>query len=175
MVERWRGDTGNGFARVGALPGIGGVMKARLFTQRDMIRRIPEQWQLAYREKLIGDRNCKDTYEKLRKLDLETCSDVDVARIIGNFAWTSLRCDGCGNQCDAVVHVGEEPDCESSSAAICKECICDAMHEAFVAFDARVVPPGEHVHGGPYIDATGHVLRRLVALVDELAQHVAAK
>lgn len=36
--------------------------------------------------------------------------------------WTRLTCDDCGQDAEAVVQVGQEPDFESSTAALCRAC-----------------------------------------------------
>lgn len=52
----------------------------------------------------------------------------DVECIIGNAHWTCPpNCDGCDARGASVVQVGEEQDCESSTANLCENCI----HEAF--------------------------------------------
>jgi len=42
--------------------------------------------------------------------------------------WTNVpTCDECGQSKDAVVRVGEEPDYESSTAFVCRDCLSEAL------------------------------------------------
>ena len=43
--------------------------------------------------------------------------------IIGNQSWTQCSCSECNRDVDAVVQLGQEPDYESSTAWICRDCI----------------------------------------------------
>mgnify|MGYP001587518420 CR=1 FL=1 len=40
---------------------------------------------------------------------------------------TIYQCDECGCDVDLVVQLGEEPDCESNTANVCRECIQKAV------------------------------------------------
>lgn len=103
-------------------------------TQRNLIRVIAARWRNQYAPfthdaPLFSERNGyrtgltkKAISEKLDALDPETASVEDVANIIGNDSWTRLTCDQCGKDTDAVLNVGQEPDIESHTASLCKEC-----------------------------------------------------
>lgn len=42
--------------------------------------------------------------------------------------WTDVpTCDECGQSKDAVVRIGEEPDYESSTAFVCRDCLSEAL------------------------------------------------
>jgi hypothetical protein len=63
-----------------------------------------------------------------RLLALESNPEPDqVDSIIGNASWTATKCDECGTQGIEVVELGEEPDYESSTACICKDCLRRAL------------------------------------------------
>lgn len=69
----------------------------------------------------------ENTYQRLLDLDKETASPEDVRMIIGNDSWTELSCDQCGQQVNAVIWVGQEPDYDSRTACICRKCLSEAM------------------------------------------------
>jgi hypothetical protein len=46
-----------------------------------------------------------------------------VDAIIGNGSWTRCTCNECNRDVYAVVQLGEEPDYESHTAWICRDCI----------------------------------------------------
>lgn len=94
----------------------------KTITQRDCILRVCDRWEAQYTP---FDRHSQDkleTYKRLQRLNLETCSAKDVADVIGNSSWTTLKCDECGQEADWVLRVGEEPDYESRTACLCKAC-----------------------------------------------------
>jgi len=68
-----------------------------------------------------------DIREMLKALgDNPNPNDVD--KIIGNKSWTAVPdCDECGKSFSIVVTIGEEPDYESSTADICKNCLKKAL------------------------------------------------
>ncbi len=103
-------------------------MKATMTTQRDLIKAVAKRWEDQYKGyfKVLGDKYI--TYQKLLKLDLDTCSAKDVDDAIGNSLWTTQRCDCCGSyDHDETVTVGEEPDYEASTARMCKTCAVEAV------------------------------------------------
>jgi hypothetical protein len=50
-----------------------------------------------------------------------------VNSLIGNQAWTKCICTECGKSVDAVVQIGEEPDYESDTVWVCRECLAEAV------------------------------------------------
>ena len=101
-------------------------MKPQLVTTRREIRTVVERWRRQYPEGQCHAR-MEETYERLLRLDLETCSAEDVNAAIGNNSWTHIDCDGCGQDVGAAVTVGQEPDYESSTATLCKSCLLAAL------------------------------------------------
>ena len=99
----------------------------RVTTARERILSICDRWQARYRhpdgtwQSGLGD--WAEVYERLRALDLRTCSVEEVEAIVGGTKWTRWLCDGCGALATAVVQVGEAPDYESSTASICLACV----------------------------------------------------
>lgn len=73
--------------------------------------------------------NLQAIADRLRSLDPEHCTGDEVAAITGgdNSRWSKPPCDECGTEKDALVQVGQEPDYESSTASICKDCLIKAL------------------------------------------------
>lgn len=95
-----------------------------LITHRELIRKVVERWERQYPPKTAEPDKTKKG-DDLRKLNLETATIHDVEKVIGNYSWTRLKCDDCGREdddLDTVVQVGQEPDYESATALLCKEC-----------------------------------------------------
>jgi hypothetical protein len=69
----------------------------------------------------------KERYEALVALGPEPRPE-DVETIIGNRSWTRIRCSECGKEAGEVVEVGEEPDYESSTTWLCKDCLRKALN-----------------------------------------------
>ena len=65
----------------------------------------------------------KGEEEELEALDKDKATAQDVAAIIGNESWTSLKCDECGNETETVVQVGQEPEYDSHTACLCVPCV----------------------------------------------------
>ena len=97
----------------------------RLISERTLIREVASRWDYQY-PKAIGARG--DTSKALHALNAETATAAEVNAIIGNDSWTTIPdCDECNQKVLEVVEVGEEPDYESSTARLCKECLKKAI------------------------------------------------
>jgi len=92
----------------------------KLITWRDKIRNVAKTWAIQYRN--TADTSKKEVLAQLKTLDIEKATVEDVAQIIGNYSWTRLICDECGEDVPAVVLVGQEPDYDSSTVYLCKSC-----------------------------------------------------
>ena len=99
-------------------------------TLRDIIRQVPERWRRQYfkdSDWISTTHNPRETYNKLKALDLEVATPSDIKHIIGNDSWTRLKCHECGDPKTSVVELGEPPDYESHTARICESCLVKAM------------------------------------------------
>ncbi len=54
-------------------------------------------------------------------------SEMDITSIVGNTSWTKNTCDECRTDCEILVTIGEEPDYDSLTASICKNCLNKAL------------------------------------------------
>lgn len=68
----------------------------------------------------------KTILDKLRNLG-EYPHPNRVDDIIGNGSWTRCECNECGTEVEGTVRLGEEPDWESATANICKDCLVKAL------------------------------------------------
>jgi hypothetical protein len=94
-----------------------------IITKKDLIRGVANRWRVQY-PKGIWDASGKDEiYDQLKALDLSTATEDDIAQIIGNRSWTSIKCDGCGEQVDAIVKLGQPEDYESRTVDLCPLCV----------------------------------------------------
>lgn len=102
----------------------------KLITIRSQIRSVLELWNKQYPiGKSAPDKG--SIRDKLSKLDLETASEDDLAKIIGNRSWAcKKRCYECGGDFDVVLEIGEPPNYETLTTYICEKCAIAAV-EAF--------------------------------------------
>lgn len=99
----------------------------KLITKRDVIKQVAERWQNQYTPFSSHSYDKYNTYKKLLALDLDTATEDDVEKIIGNRSWTRLSCEQCDKEVDTLVQVGQEPDYESRTASLCLDCIRAAV------------------------------------------------
>ena len=101
-----------------------------IITVRDMIRRTPKRWEQQYLHlpaQFYGHQKAK--IASLMALDVETCSAEDINAIIGNSGWTSLQCDECQQEQEAVMRLGIdtiEADHDDRWQDLCAECLSKA-------------------------------------------------
>lgn len=77
----------------------------RIITKRDRIKRVPERWKAQYctssgyhampRWGGFGDRSPECVYNQLCALNLDTCTEDDIAAIIGSNGWAKQACSVC--------------------------------------------------------------------------------
>ena len=109
-----------------------------LITKRDVIKRAIIGFRRGYGDGSYGgDRRGRATGVELRALDPETATDEELSEVIGHPArsWTTLKCDECGQEVDAVVQVGEEQDYDSATANVCTPCLQEALKVATIKGD----------------------------------------
>jgi len=101
-------------------------------TKRDRIKAAPNAWHQTYKAQygqqrfLASGQDPWDITVELRKLNVETCSEEDVARIIGNSSWTELQCDLCETDRDLLVNL----DGPYEQMTVCQPCLASAMEAA---------------------------------------------
>jgi hypothetical protein len=107
------------------------MAKPVLMTPRALAAGAAERWREQYLGPVGGrwipQPEKKAIHEALVALG-PSPEPADVARVIGNDSWTDPgACDGCGKKVTAAVRVGDEPDYESSTAALCRGCLREAL------------------------------------------------
>ncbi len=108
----------------------------KIFTQRMAIQNVAKRWSEQYpedRQLYGGLESSGEILSRLKALNLETCSPSAVALAISPntnpefCSWVTLKCSECQKSTDWILTVGEEPDYESHTANLCKECVSKAF------------------------------------------------
>lgn len=95
-----------------------------LITRQSMANQAAQRWRRQY--PAGSGEPATEIYYKLLALGATPNPD-DVDRIIGNRSWTEPGyCSECDMGAAALVMVGQEPDYESSTAYLCRECLAKA-------------------------------------------------
>jgi hypothetical protein len=101
----------------------------KYLSTRNNIRTVAARWEETYRH-WLNDSTKGKILDQLKALNTETATAKDIFDIIGNWSWTSISCDECGDDKDAVIELGQEPDYESATAHVCIDCLQKAMELA---------------------------------------------
>lgn len=98
----------------------------KLMTEREQVRAVAAAWRAQF-GRWTDPEKVRIT-RQLDALDVETATSADVAAIIGNESWVNPRsCDDCDARSWDIVRVGEEPDYESATAYLCRDCLQRAL------------------------------------------------
>lgn len=92
----------------------------KVTTKQYLIANIADSWKKQYYNRI------NDTIYK-RLLSEKPTTTKQVEDIIGNSSWTTNRCHECGQDSNAIVEIGQEPDYDSSTAQICESCLRKAI------------------------------------------------
>jgi hypothetical protein len=68
----------------------------------------------------------KERYNRVIALDPDKATPEDIKRDI-NSSWVMSFCSECGGEFDTVIQVGQEPDYDSCTAYLCKDCLYKAF------------------------------------------------
>ena len=87
-------------------------------TRQSLANRVSDKWKKQYPKDKGGIQKKLDSLGSWKNPD-------EVDKIIGNTSWTDIpKCSECGeSDKDFIIMVGEEPDYESNTAWLCKDCI----------------------------------------------------
>lgn len=107
-----------------------------VITRRDMIRGVVKAWKKQYDTSPHNDDNKKAILRRLEALDLENVSREVVDGVIGNNAWTELRCHTCDSDNDKVVHLKDVEYFE----LFCEECLAKMLRLLRVGSESDSVP-----------------------------------
>jgi hypothetical protein len=98
-----------------------------IITKRKLIEEILIRWKHQYPEncfnsthKCVNNKTSDEIYDSLKTIDLKIATPKDIYDIIGNYSWTSLRCDICSKDKEIVIcfSYGNE-----YTIYICKDCV----------------------------------------------------
>lgn len=99
-------------------------------TKRWKIDNVAKHWKNQYYHrgqwKVYAPGNAEHVYIALSALPTGA-TEEDVVAIIGNNSWIECKCNQCWRDVDAIVSVGEEPDYESRTADLCRDCVLLAL------------------------------------------------
>ncbi len=100
-----------------------------LLNERNQVRTVARRWHSQYGAGTYGgDKRGRMVGDELAALDTESATAADVAEIVGNGSWVvKYTCHECGAETWDAVQVGQPPDCESSTATICSNCLSAAL------------------------------------------------
>ena len=104
----------------------------RVITVRDLIRSVARHWKGQYFDTAKSEWRYRDklpVWVALSKLNLERVNAKEVAGVIGNDSWTTVRCAECQRDVDAVRTCGQPEDFESATASLCRDCLWAAITE----------------------------------------------
>lgn len=90
---------------------------------------VAELWKRQYGRSFDSEafNGTRDTYDALVALGGNGTAQ-QIADIIGNTSWCCpSECNECGATSWDMVEIGEEPDCESSTARVCLDCLRKAV------------------------------------------------
>jgi hypothetical protein len=93
-----------------------------ILTKRDFILSAAERWEMLHSEKQKTKREL-DTLTALRRMNLATATEDDVARVVGHRGLTGLVCDVCHGEIEAAL-VYEDRNAEPHS--FCQDCLAHA-------------------------------------------------
>jgi hypothetical protein len=100
------------------------------YTPRSLVEDVPRRWEKQYGV-APADPHKAEIGRKLAAIDTSIADAEDINRVIGNDTWTKLPCHNCGKWSGDGVRVGEEPDYESSTANVCRDCLREAYRMVF--------------------------------------------
>lgn len=98
-----------------------------LITKSDILKGLPDHYKHQYRTNFVFfDGQSSDYILSLLKAE-KPLTEQRAIEILGGTSWTSLKCDECNREVQAVVQLGQEPDYESATACICVDCLSEAV------------------------------------------------
>lgn len=77
----------------------------------------------------------QEIYDKMIKLDVNTCTVAQFNEAMGRTDWTSNHCDECGEDFDTLVHIGNEPDYDARYQRLCSDCLSKALGMSWGWYD----------------------------------------
>lgn len=92
----------------------------KTMTVEDRIANVADRWKAQYFGSQWMSVRMMDVWSKLKALP-ENATAAQVAAIVGNDTWTSIRCYECGQHVEVVIVLNETED--YNTFAICEGCL----------------------------------------------------
>jgi hypothetical protein len=89
----------------------------KTLTKKQIIKDVHKAWMSQYPKDKDG----------IGKLLVSCKTEKEVIEVIGNDTWTQNKCYECDKDVDVTITLGEEPDYESYTTTICKDCLIKAL------------------------------------------------
>src|SRR5262245_44497444 len=114
-------------------------MRIVVQTFRDRVKSLPERWSGRFSHlpswtdtTISREGSHQMTYERIKRLDLETCSLEDLRNIASYLpGWVMVRCEGCQREQGVVdvVIFEEEPDydVDDYTVVMCGGCLASGL------------------------------------------------
>lgn len=101
----------------------------KLLDEKSQINDVADRWIAQYGHgTYCSDTRGRHVGKELLAINKESATASDVAEIIGNNSWVCEKsCSECGAESWNIVQIGEEPDYESHTANICRDCLVAAI------------------------------------------------
>ena len=98
-----------------------------LITKSDILKELPKRYSHQYpKNREFWDGKSSGQILELLRIE-KPLTEARAIEILGHSSWTSLKCDECNREVQAVVQLGQEPDYESATACICVDCLNEAV------------------------------------------------
>jgi hypothetical protein len=104
------------------------------------IQSVADRYERQYGDKpvdyrIFDGRDPREVLARLKALPSTATAEDVLAILDGNWSWLVLQCNECERYTLPVVELGEEPDYESATVWLCRDCAAKAL-EAFGAEEA---------------------------------------
>lgn len=97
----------------------------KIITKRSIISAVADKYRAQFLGvKMYEERTAYDL-KRLNDLELETCTEDDIKKIIGNSSWTTNYCSECRGDFEKTVSIGRYDYGES--IMLCEACIEKAL------------------------------------------------
>jgi hypothetical protein len=95
-----------------------------IITRAELTHGVADRWKERYCSHGKWGKIWDGDSEKIYNAIVAANGDPDlIDAAIGNDSWTSTRCDECHSDKFDVIQLGDEPDYESNTVCLCKDCL----------------------------------------------------
>lgn len=101
-------------------------MGIAVISRKAICAAVPARWAEQYKRDVYGSDKAKIT-QGLKDLAPHELTPERINAVIGNTSWTENRCDVCGEDCEHLLRIGDEPDYEARWQDVCSWCLEKAV------------------------------------------------